>query len=143
MLKHSTFMPKSINFPTIPIKPITKIDTVPTDKDLTFRYKGLTKLTDISVLSQFNGPTRLNGTFAFCQSLKDISPLKDWDTSKCSDFTCCFMNCSQLSDIKPLENWTVKGSVKYMFKGTSVKDFSPLQKWFPGKTIEDIVKMVC
>ena len=40
-------------------------------------------------------------------TLSDITPIKNWDVSKCTNFVCMFSESSSLSDIKPLQNWDV------------------------------------
>ena len=51
--------------------------------------------------------------FAFCNSLVDLSPLKDWNVSNSTNFSFMFGNCNNLVDISPLQNWNVSNSFDF------------------------------
>lgn len=66
-------------------------------------------LTDISGLSKFNtaGAISANEMFRGCTKLTDLTPLSDWDMSGIEDADEMFRGCTSLSNLKPLSNWDV------------------------------------
>ena len=55
--------------------------------------------------------------FFKCSSLKDISPLKNWNVSNGANFNGMFLKCSSLNDITPLKNWNLnENTFRSIFK---------------------------
>ena len=45
--------------------------------------------------------------FDDCPSLKDITPIKNWNVSNGTGFNGMFGDCPLLNDITPLKNWNL------------------------------------
>ena len=91
-------------------------------------------LKNISPLKNWDvsGIARMSGLFEGCISLKNISPLKNWDVSNVVSLDYLFRDCNALMNISPLKNWDVS-NVEYM-RGMfdsciSLVDISSLSKW--------------
>ena len=48
---------------------------------------------------------KLKYTFSNCYSITDLSPIANWDTSECTDFSGCFVYCKNITDLSPIANW--------------------------------------
>ena len=123
---------------------IEKLESFDNNPDFGYRYQGYTKLVDISILSQVEYVTNVSNCFSFCRSLQDISPIANWDVSKCKSFFSMFLNCHSLNDISPLSNWKVNAkqvgvsNFKWMLKGTNVTDISPILPWFDDMDVDEV-----
>ena len=74
--------------------------------------------------------------FFKCKSLKEISPLKNWDTSNNINFSYMFFDCESLEDISPIENWDVKkgNNFSYLFHSCkNLKSISSIKRWDVSK----------
>ena len=115
---------------------INRIEIVLDENVTNFRamFKYCTSLRDISPLKNWDvkNLTCLSCTFRGCTSLQDISPLKNWNTSNVTDLKACFEGDNSLTNLSPLENWDV--SKVNLMEGTfahctSLIDISPLKNW--------------
>ena len=60
--------------------------------------------------------TNFSWMFDCCSSLKDITPIKNWNVSNGTDFNGMFGDCPSLNDITPLKNWNLdENTFKSMF----------------------------
>lgn len=66
--------------------------------------------------------TDIRGVFAFRASLKDLSPIANWDVSNVTDMRWMFSECYSLKDLSPLKNWNVSGvrSMRSMFSQCTI-----------------------
>ena len=79
-----------------------------------------------------NKLTNLSHMFSFCNTLIDISEIKNLDVTNVRDFSYMFSECLSLSDITSLQNWDVSNAYTLwgMFSGCySLSDINPLQNW--------------
>ena len=102
--------------------------------DMTGMFEGCQSLVDISPLKDWDtsNVTSMSAIFNNCISLYDISPLKDWKTSKVKDMSAVFYHCISLSNIAPAANWDVSSvkDMSAMFRAClSLIDASPLDNW--------------
>lgn len=104
-------------------------------------FEGCQSLVDISSLKDWDSSnvTDMSALFNNCISLYDISPLKDWDTSKVTDMSAVFYHCISLSNIVPVSNWDVSSveAMNAMFRVClSLTDASPLDNWNIGENVD-------
>ena len=74
--------------------------------------------------------------FEGCDSLRNISGLKNLDTNCINNFSFMFSGCSSLSDITSLENWNLSNAINLndMFRECkSLSDLRPLKNWNVSK----------
>ena len=112
----------------------SETDDVYADYSLWYACSGMTALTDISGLADWNieNTTSINNLFDTCTSLTDLTPLKNWNTEKLDGLGSTFRKCTALQDLSPLANWNTSNVVTIgsMFSGcTSLKDLTPLSNW--------------
>lgn len=90
-------------------------------------------LTDISALKDWNtsNVTNTDHMFYDCKSLTDISSLKDWDTENVENMKEMFDGCAALTDISPLKNWSTAKltDTSRMFAGCDKLKFADLSNW--------------
>lgn len=79
-------------------------------KNFSYAFYQNRGLKDISALRSATNPIlSVNNMFSSSSYAFDLSPLEDWDVSKCTDFGFCFSN-GQNTDFTPLAKWdTSKG----------------------------------
>lgn len=99
-------------------------------------------LVDISSLKNLvvSDVTSMRGMFHGCKSIKDFSALKEWDVSNVLNMDGMFNTCRNFSDLNPLMYWDVSNvvSMKYMFFGCwSLTELSALVHWNVFK-VEDM-----
>ena len=83
-----------------------------------------------------NKLTNFEHMFEGCASLRNISELKNLDTSYINNFSFMFSGCSSLSDITSLEEWNVSNAINFheMFSEChKLEDIRPLKKWNVSK----------
>ena len=83
-----------------------------------------------------NKLTNFERMFEGCESLKNISELKNLDTSYINNFSFMFSGCTSLSDITSLEEWNVSNAINLheMFSEChKLEDIRPLKKWNVSK----------
>ena len=102
--------------------------------DFSYMFFGCNSLINISPLKNWNVNYVDNfcGIFYGCESLTDITPLKNWDVSSGNNFSWMFYDCDSLTDISPLKNWNVSkvNNFSGMFSDCkSLNDISPLKNW--------------
>lgn len=96
----------------------TKMDKIPEVfdfsgvKNFAYAFYQNRGLKDISALRSATNPIlSVNNMFSSSSYAFDLSPLEDWDVSKCTDFGFCFSN-GQNTDFTPLAKWdTSKGTI--------------------------------
>lgn len=87
----------------------------------------------------------MRGMFHGCKSIRDFSALRDWNVSKVVNMEGMFNTCRGFSDLNPLRDWDVGNvaSMGYMFYGCwSLTDLSALGKWNVSN-VEDMGWMFC
>lgn len=108
-----------------------------TNMDLMFN--SCDSLVEISCLKDWNTSNveSMRSLFSGCSSLEDLSSLSGWDTSKVKDMGNVFANCKSLNDLSFLKDWDVSKvtNMKSMFRGCrSITDLSGLSQWKTSKT---------
>jgi len=74
----------------------------------------------------------MNGMFASCRQISDISPLGKWNVSSVTSMDSVFKGCVSLKDISPLSGWNVERvvSMRQMFEGcVSVTNADAVRNW--------------
>ena len=102
--------------------------------DLSYMFYNCNSLINISPLRNLDVSyvENFSGLFYFCKSLTDISPLKNWDVSNGNNFSWMFYGCESLSDISALQNWNVRNIKNFnsiFFDCKSLTDISSLKNW--------------
>lgn len=75
--------------------------------DLSRRYSGLTSLKAIVATGVSANVTNTEGMFRSCESLVDISSLKDWNVSNVCNMRSMFHGCRSIRDFSGLKDWDV------------------------------------
>ena len=130
------------------------------DKNILEYFKSYNRVIDASSLSDLDTSnfTSLSHMFTGCANIKNFNFLKNWDVSKCTDFSGLFFGCSitkldflekwdvgkattfldmfkycvNLNDIKYIKNWNVENAENFvaMFdRNYSLIDVNILQNW--------------
>ena len=76
-------------------------------------YNGIIDISSLKNLDT-SGCTDLYGMFWGCNKIKDFKCLKDWDVSKCKNFSHLFGDCG-FSEIDFLSNWNMSNSTDLSF----------------------------
>ena len=96
-----------------------------------------TEISDITPLRNWNTSKAksLLSMFNSCKLLTNIKILENWNVSNCNEFSFMFYGCENLSNIKALENWNVSNGKNFerMFSGCNIYDIKPLEKWDVSK----------
>lgn len=97
-------------------------------------FYGCESLVDISCLKNWDvtGIKDMRAMFHDCKSLKDISALKDWNVSKVRNMQSMFNSCWAIEDLNALRNWNVScvSSMNHMFFGCrSLASLRGLDRW--------------
>lgn len=77
----------------------------------------------------------MQGTF-YTSNIKELSPVKHWNTSAVKNLELAFMSCRQLTDVSGLSEWDTSSVTQFSncFQGdTSVITFEPLNDWDVSK----------
>ena len=70
--------------------------------------------------------------FSCNESITHIKALKNWNVSKCKDFSYMFYDCSQLAYIKSLADWNVSNgeNFSYLFANLyNLYDIKAVENW--------------
>ena len=107
------------------------------------RHYNNKSLIDISSLESLDTSevTDLEGMFCGCWNIKNFKFLKDWDVSKCKNFSYLFEDCS-FSEIDFLSNWNVSNSthLNSMFYGCSnLVNIKGIKNWY----VENVTNFEC
>jgi surface protein len=100
--------------------------------DLTGKYCYFTSLKGIVARGVCDKVSSMDRMFYGCDSLKDISSLKDWNVSNVETMKEMFLGCYDLVDLSPLKEWDVSNvtNMESMFNGcSSLVDLTPLKNW--------------
>ena len=97
-------------------------------------FADCSSLKDISALAGWNTSRviDMHRAFCICSSLTDISALAGWNTSRVIDMCGMFEYCNSLENISPLKKWNISNVANtcYMFRSCeSLTDISPLSGW--------------
>lgn len=111
---------------------ITDFSNNAVDADFMFSY--CESLVEMSCLKDWDVSSlkSMKGMFDACKSLSDISFLKDWDVSNVRWMDNMFSGCRKISDLEALKDWDIScaESMNYMFYGCkSIDDISHLSRW--------------
>ena len=107
----------------------------PTDiKNAEGMFKSCESLVDISTLKDcdVSGVKNMRAMFHGCKSIKDFSPLRDWDVSNVTNMQGMFNSCRSLSDLECLRDWDVSNvtNMNHMFYSCwGLDDLSALRNW--------------
>ena len=96
-------------------------------------------LADISSLKNLDTSecTNLYGMFCGCKKIKNFKCLKDWDVSKCKNFSRLFEKCS-FSEIDFLSNWNMSNSTDLSFMFSKCKNLNNI-KGIKNWNVENII----
>ena len=111
---------------------------MPNNKSLLALFAYCSSIKSLSPLKKWDlsNITRISGLFEGCASVKSLSPLKKWDVSNITSFEYLFKNCSALTNISALKSWDISNvrSLKSMFKHCGeLEDVSALKNWDVSK----------
>jgi len=113
-------------------------DTIKANKNMGYSLMGLSALTDISSLADWDmsGTESVffffgTGTYGY-SSLTDISALANWDTSNVTNMSSMFYYASKITDLSPLNNWTVNPSARMSGMFTKIPSSVARPTWYVG-----------
>lgn len=97
-------------------------------------FKSCESLVDISGLKDcdVSGVKNMRSMFHGCKSIKDFSALRDWDVSNVTTMQGMFNSCRGLSDLECLKYWDVSNvtDMNHMFYSCwGLNDLSALRNW--------------
>ena len=85
--------------------------------------------------SGFVVPQKCSYMFCGCSGLKDLTPIKGWNTGNVTDMSRMFGGCSGLTSLTGLENWNTGNvtDMEFMFWGCSgLTSLTGLRDWNTG-----------
>ena len=101
-------------------------------RNLKEKYAGLKSLKGIVTPKTNKKITNIESIFDSCESLVEISCLKEWDTSNVTSMRSTFAGCGSLSDFAPITEWETSNveTMDEMFRNCgALTDLSPLDGW--------------
>ncbi len=111
----------------------SEADVIALNQDSSSLFSRISKLTDISGLSEWDSSRATNLRKAFQEtSIESLHGLEDWDTRNVTDMAGLFINDTSLTDISALANWNTSSvtNMGYIFCGDiAITDFSAVSNW--------------
>ena len=99
---------------------------------LVSKYKLQIGINGIKIIMDKNQNINFCSMFYYCKSLKDITPLKNWNVSKENNFSNMFSYCISLNKVYPLKNWNVSNGKNFngmFYYCKLLNNIYPLKNW--------------
>lgn len=92
------------------------------------------RMTNVSFLSKWKMQGSLHTMFAFCDGLKTLDGLENWDVSGVTNMSGMFQNCESLKDVSAVKKWdvshvTTMGGMFYLCPLDALEDYSCFENW--------------
>ena len=71
----------------------------------------------------------MTSMFEYCEQLKSVGDLSNWNVSKVENMNAMFYGCIQLKSVGDLSNWNVL-NVKYMFNMFKKSGITNIPDWY-------------